>query len=61
MGGVLARRPDLFRAHLEEGLRLVADGTLRVETEEIGWGGVVKAHELLEGRVATVKYVLRTA
>ncbi|MDH6579230.1 zinc-binding dehydrogenase [Kitasatospora sp. MAP5-34] len=60
MGGVLARRPDLFRAHLEEGLRLVADGTLRIDVEEIGWDGVVKAHELLEGRAATGKYVLRT-
>ncbi|GAA2145144.1 zinc-binding dehydrogenase [Kitasatospora kazusensis] len=61
MGGVLARRPDLFRAHLLEGLRMVADGTLRAEAEEIGWDGVVRAHELLEGRAATGKYVLRTA
>ncbi|WP_441246730.1 quinone oxidoreductase family protein [Kitasatospora sp. McL0602] len=61
MGGVLGRRPDLFRAHLEEGLRLVADGTLRADVEEIGWDGVVAAHQRLEGRTATAKYVLRVA
>ncbi|WP_405013937.1 zinc-binding alcohol dehydrogenase family protein [Kitasatospora sp. NBC_01539] len=60
MGGVLSRRPDLFRAHLAEGLRLVADGTLRPHVEEIGWDGVATAHARLEGRTATAKYVLRT-
>lgn len=61
MGGVLARRPDLFRAHLAEGLRAVADGTLRPRVEEIGWDDVATAHAHLEGRTATAKYVLRTA
>ncbi|MGK4583917.1 quinone oxidoreductase family protein [Kitasatospora sp. HPMI-4] len=59
LGGVLARRPDLLRAHLEEGLRLVADGTLRPEFQEIDWDGVAEAHRRLEGRTAIGKYVLR--
>ncbi|MDH6123974.1 zinc-binding dehydrogenase [Kitasatospora sp. GP82] len=59
LGGVLARRPDLLRAHLEEGLRLVADGTLSLDVEEIGWDGVAEAHRQLEGRTASGKYVLR--
>ncbi|MER5864781.1 zinc-binding dehydrogenase [Kitasatospora sp. NPDC002040] len=61
LGGVLARRPDLLRAHLAEGLRLVADGTLTLDVEEIGWDGVAGAHARLEGRTAEAKYVLRTA
>ncbi|GAA2748527.1 quinone oxidoreductase family protein [Kitasatospora cinereorecta] len=59
LGGVAARRPDLFRAHLEEGLRLVADGTLRQEVEEIGWSDVARAHALLEERRGSGAYVLR--
>ncbi|MGE7436132.1 quinone oxidoreductase family protein [Kitasatospora sp. NPDC001175] len=59
LGGVLGRRPDLLRAHLEEGLRLVADGTLLLDVEEIGWDGVAEAHRRLEGRTAIGKYVLR--
>ncbi|MFB7666065.1 zinc-binding alcohol dehydrogenase family protein [Kitasatospora sp. NPDC056138] len=59
LGGVLARRPDLLRAQLEEGLRLVADGTLPLDVEEIGWDGVAEAHRRLEGRAASGKYVLR--
>jgi NADPH:quinone reductase len=61
LGGLLARRPDLLRAHLAEGLRLVADGTLTIDVQEIGWDGVAEAHARLEGRTAEAKYVLRTA
>ncbi|AUG76513.1 hypothetical protein CFP65_1627 [Kitasatospora sp. MMS16-BH015] len=59
MGGLLGRRPELFRAHLEEGLRLVADGTLKTSVEEVDWAGVAEAHRRLEGRTAETKYVLR--
>ncbi|WP_051814069.1 zinc-binding dehydrogenase [Kitasatospora sp. MBT63] len=61
LGALIGRRPDLFRAQFAEALRLVADGTLRPEVEQIGWDAVAEAHRRLEGRSAEVKYVLRTA
>ncbi|GAA4843857.1 quinone oxidoreductase family protein [Kitasatospora terrestris] len=59
MGGVYGRRPDLFRAQLEEGLRLVADGTLAVGVREIGWDEVAAAHAALERRAGVGAYVLK--
>ncbi|MER5640716.1 zinc-binding dehydrogenase [Kitasatospora sp. NPDC002227] len=59
MGGLMARRPGLFRAQLEEGLRLVAEGVVTVAVEEIGWDGVAEATRRLEGRTAEAKAVLR--
>ncbi|MFJ8042591.1 zinc-binding alcohol dehydrogenase family protein [Kitasatospora sp. NPDC096147] len=61
LGGVLSRAPEVFREHLAEGLRLVAEGVLTTEVEPIGWDGVVAAHAALENRTAPAKYVLRTA
>ena len=58
LGGVAGRAPHLLRAHLEQALSKVADGTVRVDVRRLPLKDVAHAHELLETRASTGKYVL---
>ncbi|GAA0642427.1 zinc-binding dehydrogenase [Streptomyces thermocarboxydovorans] len=58
LGGVAGRAPHLLRAHLEQALAKVADGTVRVDVRLLPLNDVAHAHELLETRASTGKYVL---
>ncbi|BBC32788.1 hypothetical protein SGFS_040820 [Streptomyces graminofaciens] len=58
LGGVAGRAPELFRAHLERALTEVAKGEVRVDVKVLPLKDVVHAHELLETRASTGKYVL---
>jgi NADPH2:quinone reductase len=60
LGGVSGRAPELFRAHLERALAAVADGSVRVDVTVLPLKDVAHAHELLESRASTGKYVLTT-
>ncbi|WP_338780035.1 zinc-binding dehydrogenase [Streptomyces sp. DG1A-41] len=58
LGGVAGRAPQLLRAHLEQALTEVAKGTVRVDVKVLPLKDVAHAHELLETRASTGKYVL---
>ncbi|GAA1431178.1 hypothetical protein GCM10009601_49750 [Streptomyces thermospinosisporus] len=58
LGGVAGRAPHLLRAHLEQALARVAGGTVRVDVRLLPLKDVAHAHELLETRASTGKYVL---
>ncbi|MFD0147285.1 MULTISPECIES: quinone oxidoreductase family protein [unclassified Streptomyces] len=58
LGGVAGRAPALLRAHLEQALTEVAKGTVRVDVTVLPLQDVTRAHELLETRASTGKYVL---
>ncbi|MGV9687969.1 quinone oxidoreductase family protein [Streptomyces sp. NPDC003444] len=58
LGGVAGRAPRLLRAHLEQALTEVAKGTVRVDVTVLPLAGAARAHELLETRASTGKYVL---
>lgn len=58
LGGVAGRAPRLFRAHLERALAEVAKGNVRVDVKVLPLKDVAHAHELLETRASTGKYVL---
>ncbi|GAA3041436.1 quinone oxidoreductase family protein [Streptomyces glomeratus] len=58
LGGVAGRAPHLLRAHLEQALAEVARGTVRVDVKVLPLKDVAHAHELLETRASTGKYVL---
>lgn len=58
LGGVAGRAPELLRAHLEQALAEVARGGVRVDVKVLPLKDVVHAHELLETRASTGKYVL---
>ncbi|WP_116246370.1 zinc-binding dehydrogenase [Nocardiopsis sp. FIRDI 009] len=60
LGGMVAARPDLARDRLEEAARLVADGAVRIDVTTFRLDEAAKAHELLESRRSTGKYVLST-
>lgn len=58
LGGVAGRAPMLLRAHLEQALSEVAKGNVRVDVKVLPLKDVAHAHELLETRASTGKYVL---
>ncbi|BCL21693.1 quinone oxidoreductase family protein [Streptomyces tuirus] len=58
LGGVAGRAPALLRAHLERALSEVAKGHVRVDVKVLPLKDVAHAHELLENRASTGKYVL---
>ncbi|MCT4352093.1 zinc-binding dehydrogenase [Streptomyces sp. Je 1-79] len=58
LGGVAGRAPKLLRAHLEQSLAEVAKGTVRVDVTVLPLTDAARAHELLETRASTGKYVL---
>lgn len=60
LGGVAGRAPHLLRAHMEQALAHVASGEVRVDTTVLPLKDVAHAHELLETRASTGKYVLDT-
>jgi NADPH:quinone reductase len=60
LGDVAGRAPQLLRAHLERALGAVADGSVRVDVEVMPLKDVAHAHERLETRMSTGKYVLDT-
>ncbi|WP_031065770.1 quinone oxidoreductase family protein [Streptomyces sp. NRRL WC-3742] len=61
IGGLANRRPDLVHGHLVECARLLASGAVRIETTELALEDVAKAHEILERRDSTGKFVLRVS
>ncbi|WP_328943729.1 zinc-binding dehydrogenase [Streptomyces sp. NBC_00250] len=58
LGGVAGRAPELLRAHLEQALAEVAKGSVRVDVTVLPLADAARAHELLETRASTGKYVL---
>ncbi|MGW2031458.1 MULTISPECIES: quinone oxidoreductase family protein [Streptomyces] len=58
LGGVAGRAPGLLRSHLERALAEVAAKTVRVDVRVLPLKDVAHAHELLETRASTGKYVL---
>lgn len=59
LGELAARRPGLVGEHLRRAALLVAENTVDVDVTELPLGDAVKAHESLEARASTGKYVLR--
>ncbi|MFG3553421.1 zinc-binding alcohol dehydrogenase family protein [Micromonospora sp. NPDC047557] len=59
LGALAHRRPDLLGEHLREAAVSVATGAVRIDVTEVPLTDVAKAHELLESRMSTGKYVLR--
>ena len=58
LGDLAGRAPQLLRAHLEEALAAVADGRVRVDVKVLPLKDVAHAHEQLESRLSTGKFVL---
>ncbi|WP_369196924.1 quinone oxidoreductase family protein [Streptomyces djakartensis] len=58
LGGVAGRAPRLLRTHLEQALAEVAGGRVRVDVKVLPLKDVAHAHEQLETRASTGKYVL---
>ncbi|MHA6761702.1 quinone oxidoreductase family protein [Streptacidiphilus sp. PAMC 29251] len=58
LGGVAHRAPAVLRRHLEQALAAVADGSVRLDLTVLPASEVSRAHELLESRASTGKYVL---
>ena len=59
IGGLADQQPDLVHGHLVEAARQLATGAVRIETTELALEDAVKAHEILERRDSTGKFVLR--
>ncbi|GAB1688986.1 quinone oxidoreductase family protein [Krasilnikovia sp. M28-CT-15] len=59
LGGLAGSRPAVLRAHLEEGLRAVAEGVVKLDVTELPLAEVRVAHQHLESRASTGKFVLR--
>ncbi|MDI5963306.1 quinone oxidoreductase family protein [Streptantibioticus silvisoli] len=60
LGGLAGARPLVLREHFERALHAVASGAVRVAVTELALDEVAKAHELLESRSSTGKFVVRT-
>lgn len=60
LGDMAGRAPRLLREHLERALAAVADGSVRVDVSVLPLKDVSRAHELLESRLSTGKFVLDT-
>ena len=59
LGALAHQRPDLVRGSLAEAAAEVASGALRIDVTELPLAEAAKAHEIIESRGATGKYVLR--
>ncbi|ARF77957.1 hypothetical protein B6264_02575 [Kitasatospora aureofaciens] len=59
IGGLAGQQPDLVHGHLVEAARRLATGAVRIETTQLALEDAVKAHEILERRDSTGKFVLR--
>ncbi|GAB2519347.1 quinone oxidoreductase family protein [Nocardiopsis aegyptia] len=60
LGAMVGARPDLARRRLLEAAGLVSEGAVRIDVTAFPLAEAVKAHELLETRRSTGKYVLST-
>ncbi|GAA2224195.1 zinc-binding dehydrogenase [Streptomyces amakusaensis] len=59
LGALAHARPTLIRDRLHQALTTTATGDLRVDVTELPLAEAAKAHDILESRAGTGKYVLR--